>query len=144
MISHVEALVQLEAALASAGFDRANPDPRAAWKAFQRFAATPVRVADDAFLFQCGVYDFTGRSQFHWGFTRQFTHEEDGDYEGMEHVELNLLYDTAPELMEFETTLWSYDFATLEEWVKAVEQLPEFRMALDRNPVGCEVRQEEV
>ena len=144
MLSTDEAKTHLEAALTAAGFDHATPDARAAWRAFRAFAAEPVAAATDGFLFQCGTYDFTGDPRFHWNLTRQFTREEEGEYAGMEQLQLTILYEAAPELAAIETNLWSFDCASTDEWFARVEALPEFRVAADRQPVGCEFFQEEV
>lgn len=144
MISTAETEPHLEAALADAGFDHAHPDPRLAWQAFRAFAAVPVSVAGDDFLFQCGTYDFSGERRFHWNLTRQFTHEEDGEYAGMEQLQLTILYEATPDLASIKTKLWSLDCASAEEWFARVEVLPEFQAVMGRQPVGCEVFQEDV
>jgi hypothetical protein len=134
----------LEAALSEAGFDHAHPDPRLAWRAFRAFASVPVSVANDDLLFQCGTYDFTGESRFHWNLTRQFTHEEDGEYSGMEQLQLTILYEATPDLASVTTNIWSLDCGSVQEWFARVEALPAFQSILDRTPVGCEVFQENV
>lgn len=139
-----DALANLRVVLGSAGFREDAPDPDTAWRAFNAFAAIPVDVSDDALLFECGVFEFTGRPLFHWSLTRQLTHEVRGEHEGMEQVHLAILYEPVPALASLETTLWSYDFPSFAEWARAVEALPEFAAASGHRPAGCELYQEEV
>ncbi len=144
MISTAETEPHLEAALAEAGFDHTHPDPLVAWQAFRAFASVPVSVADDAFLFQCGTFSLTGEPRFEWNLTRQFTHEEDGEYAGMEQLQLTIRYAATPELEPVSTSLWSYDCASVAEWFARVEALPEFQSVIGRQPLDCEVTQEDV
>jgi hypothetical protein len=70
--------------LALAGCDADRPDANLAWRVFTEFAAIPVDCADVALLSYAGTHSFTGRPRFELGFIHQFTHEEDGGYDGME------------------------------------------------------------
>lgn len=144
MITTAEAEPRLRAVLAAAGFDQARPDPRVAWRAFREFAAVPVAAAADDLLFQCGTHDFAGPRRFHWNLTRQFTHEEDGGYAGMEQLQLTILYEPTPDLAAVETNLWSLDCASVDEWFARVEALPEFHAAMSGQPVACEIFQDDV
>jgi hypothetical protein len=144
VISTEETEDGLRAALSAAGFNSASPEPLIAWQAFRAFAAVPVAAASDDFLFQCGVYDFTGVPRFHWNLTRQFTHDENGEYVGMEQLQLTILYEPSQELTAVETNLWSIDCASMDDWFAQVEALPEFRVVAGRRPVGCEIFQENV
>lgn len=126
--------------LREAGFSEQRPDALLAWRVFKEFAEVPVECSEDALLFQCGVYNFTGRDLFHFGFVRQFTFEEDGEYDHMEQLDCSLLFEPDAKLQQLETNLWSYDFSSAEEFFSAVEVLPEFSMALQgRTPVGMEL-----
>lgn len=143
-IRTADALAHLRGALAAAGFRADAPERDAAWRAFLAFATVQVDVADDALLFECGIYGFTGRDLVHWTLTRQFTHEVRGEYEGMEQLSLTLLYEPTEALREVETNLWSYDFAGLDEWRDAVQALPAFAAVAGQQPVGSEIEQSEV
>ena len=143
MISTAETEPFLEAALADAGFRHDAPDARRAWAAFRDFATVPVSVAEDAFLFQCGVRSDTGEERFHWRLTRQFTHEAGSGDEGMEQLSLTLLYEPTPELRALQATLRSDDRASLAGWFARVEALPEFQAVLGLTPTGCELVQHE-
>lgn len=126
--------------LYEAGFSGQQPDALLAWRVFQEFAAVPVDCAEDALLFQCGVYNFTGRELFHCGFVRQFTFEEDGEYDHMEQLDCSILFESDAELHQLKTNLWSYDFDSFQAFFSGVEALREFSVALHgRSPVGAEL-----
>lgn len=145
MIQPSEAEPHYRRMLHEAGFSEQRPDALLAWRVFREFAAVPVECADDALLFQCGVYRLTGRERFHFGFVRQFTFEEDGEYDHMEQLDCTILFEPDAELRQLETNLWSYDFDTVEAFFAAVEALPEFGTPLrGRSAVGMELFQSEV
>lgn len=145
MIPTSQALSTFDRMLAEAGFDRGRPDPVLAWRVFQAFAQIPVDCADDGLLFQCGTYAFTGEPLFHLDFTRQFTHEEDGEYAGMEQLSCTVYYAPTHELGELATNLWSYDCPSLGEFVARVEGLPAFQIPTQRfTPLRAEIDQDEV
>jgi hypothetical protein len=140
MIQSSEAESHYRHMLREAGFSEQRPDALLAWRVFKEFAGVPVECSEDALLFQCGVYGFTGRDLFHFGFVRQFTFEEGGEYDHMEQLDCSLLFEADAELQQLETNLWSYDFSSAEEFFSAAEALPEFSMALQgRTPVGMEL-----
>ena len=142
MISPEEALTRLEGLLADAGYKADAPDPAVAWRVFKQFAELEVECSDDAILWQCGVYDFTGQEEFHWDMTRQFTFEEDGEYDHMEQLNFTILFEPNPELRGFETNAWSFDSPDLQAFFRRVEQLPEFRVPLERHrPRGTQLLQ---
>lgn len=145
MIATSEAISTFDRMLAEAGFDSERPDPLRAWEVFKAFAAIPVECADDGLLFQCGTYTFSGREQFHFNFTRQFTHEEDGEYAGMEQLDCTIYYEPTPELRALQVNIWSYDSVSLAQFFARVEALPEFRLVTGAHtPVRAEVDQENV
>lgn len=140
--SEVEA--QFRAMLSEAGFDEVQPDPLLAWRAFRRFAATPVECTDDALLFQCGVYDFTGRDLFHFDLVRQFSFNEDGEFDHMEQFHCTFFYEPIPELRGFETNLWTCDCAGTDDFFGRVEALPEFQAPQGRVAIRAEIYREQV
>lgn len=146
MISASEALSHLEMRLREEGFDTERPDVSVAWKVFRGFAAVPVEVAEDAFLFECGVYDDRdGVPRFMWSLKRQFTHESDGEHETMEHLHLTFYFPVQDGDAERDAIEWSYDHASLAEFWAHLESAPVFEEGLTRrSPVGFEVFQEEV
>jgi len=145
MIPASEAEPYFRRMLASAGFSDEKPDLLLAWRTFKAFSSVPVDCAEDALLFQCGVYDFTGRELFHFGFVRQFTFEEEGEYDHMEQLDCTLLFEPDLELRQMETNLWSSDFNSAEEFFARVESLAEFQAVLHGHvPTGVELFQSEV
>jgi hypothetical protein len=145
MIQSSEAESHYRHMLREGGFSERRPDALLAWRVFKEFAEVPVECSEDALLFQCGVYDFTGRNLFHFGFVRQFTFEEDGEYDHMEQLDCSLLFEPDAELQQLETNLWSYDFSSAGEFFSGVEALPEFSIGLrGRTPVGMELFHNEV
>lgn len=145
VIATSEALHTLDRMLAEAGFDRDRPDARVALRVFRAFAEVPVACADDSLLFQAGTFAFTGPELFSLYLTRQFTHEEDGEYAGMEQLHCILYYEPAPELRTLDRNLWSTACASLEDFFARVEAMPEFRIpAHGHVPLRVEVEQENV
>lgn len=112
---------------------------------FKDFAQLPVDCAGDALLFQCGTFSFTSEPLFHLNFTRQFMHEEDGEYAGMEQLGCTVYYPPVDELRALGTNLWSLDCASPEEFFVRVEALVEFQIPTTRQtPLRAEVDQERV
>jgi len=145
VIATSEALDQFDRMLTIAGFDSERPDALLAWRVFKEFAAIPVECADDALLFQVGTYSFTGQRLFHLDFTRQFTHEEDGEYAGMEQLHCTVYYAPAPELDALQGDLWSEQGGPLQEFFARVEAMPEFEIPTQsHSPVRAEIDQENV
>lgn len=145
MIQASEAEPHFRRMLHAAGFSEQQPDALLAWRVFQEFAAVPVDCADDALLFQCGVYGNTGHPLFQFGFVRQFTFEEDGEYDHMEQLDCSIHFEPDAELQRLETNLWSYDFDSFRAFFACVEALPEFSAAIrGRSPVGMELYHTEV
>lgn len=146
MLSVNEALSHLEASLRQESFDAKRPDVGVAWSAFRAFGAMPVEVAEDAFLFECGVYDDRdGAPRFMWSLKRQFTHESDSENPTMEHLHLTFYFPVQDGDVERDAIEWSHDHASLAEFWAHLESLPQFKEGLTRSsPVGFEVFQEEV
>lgn len=137
--------MKLENLLNEAYFDFDKPNCYLAWEVFKKYASIIVDCADDAFLFQCGTYTFTGEEMFEFEFVRQFTIEEDEEYEHMEQLSLTLYYIPDEELKGIETNLWSYDFDTIDVFFEAVESMNEFNEIIKNyTPKYCTVAQEEV
>jgi hypothetical protein len=139
------ALDQFDRLLAKAGFDIDHPVPLLAWRTFKEFAGMRFDCAGDSLLFQCGVFRFTGTELFHFDFTRQFTHEEDSEYAGMEQLHCTIYYTPTPDLRGLDTNLWSHDCSSLDDFFRRVEQLPEFNLPLRSHvPLRAELDQEDV
>ena len=145
MIDAKEAKEVLIKMLNECSFNFDSPNSKLAWQVFKKFYNTKVDCFDDALLFQCGVYNFTGEDLFHFEFVRQFVFEEDGEYDHMEQLMLTLYFKPNTELKELEKNLWSYDCKSIEDFFIKVEKMNCFKILIE-NYVSfkCEIEQEEI
>jgi hypothetical protein len=141
-----QALPTLKRMMVESGVDSQKPVPRAGWEVFKRFAARPVYCASDGLLFQCGVYEFTGKPMFHFDFVRQFRIEKDGDYDHMQQLHIEFLFEPTPQTGEMHFDKWSFDFRSLEEWFRFIEARPEFRDVIESTaqPASVKLYQEKI
>lgn len=139
-----EAEGRLNEMLAAAGFSFEAPDPKLGWNVFKRFCAVAVHDVEDGVLWQIGCYDFTGEMRCHLDFVRQFSFDEDGEYDHMEQLHLEFTSQPTAVLRSLERNAWAFDHASLDAFFVAVESLPEFRTALDHTEWLVNVRQEQV
>ena len=109
MIKSSEAKDKLIKMLKESNFDFEKPNPKLAYQTFKTFSDIKVDCEDDALLFQCGVYDFTGEDLFYFEFVRQFIFKVDGEVDYMEQLIFTLYYMPNSELENLETNLWTYD-----------------------------------
>lgn len=145
MIPIDQAELRLATLLAEHGFDADRPDVALAIRALRVFAAEPVDAAGDALLFQTGVFPNIGEPDFQLDFTRQFEIETDGEYDGMQQLHLTFYFAATPELAALQTTLWSCDCDSIDDFFARVETLPEYRTPLGGyRPLRFEMFQEEV
>lgn len=142
MIKVNEAKEVLINMLIESGFDFNNPNSELAWIVFKKFFSIKVDCTDDALLFQCGVYNFTGEDLFHFEFVRQFIFEIDKDYDHMEQLRLTIYFKPKKELQELKTNLWSYDCSSIDEFF---EKIRCFELSIDKCvPLKAEVEHEKV
>ncbi|KGK81027.1 hypothetical protein [Clostridium sp. HMP27] len=145
MIEVYEAEGVLSEMLSESGFDINNPNPKLAWETFKKFSKVKIDCADDSLLFQCGVYEFTGKELFHFEFVRQFSIEEGGEYDHIEQLMLTIYFKPNAELKELETNLWTYDFNSIDQFFNEVEKMDYFKIPIEKHvPFQAEVEQEEV
>jgi hypothetical protein len=145
VIATQQTLETLDRMLREAGFDSELPDPLVALRVFRAFAEIPVECADDRFLFQVGIYSVSAPEQFSLDLTRQFAHEEDGEYIGMEQLHCTIYYEPTAELRTLENNLWSSECASVAEFFERVAEMPEFQIPLrSRTPLRADIAQEEV
>lgn len=138
--------------LADAGFAVERPDAATAWSAFKAFAARPVAAAapfvldHDMCFFQAGVHDWGGGRNFEWGFTRQFSIDnEHGVYDHMEQLELTLLYDPEDPVLKGLSEDGVHSGPDLAEWAREVEALAAFAVpATKAAPRGMRLAHGEV
>jgi hypothetical protein len=143
MISANRAKVELIKMLRESGFNFDSPDPKLAWEIFKNFFSTKVDCADDALLFQYGVYRDDG--SFEFDFTTQFIFEEDGEYDRMEQLHLTFYYRPNKELEDLNAHIWTYDCDSINEFFSRVENMNNFKTLIEKYvPIRCEIAQEQV
>lgn len=145
MLTTDDALVGLETCLERAGFDAHTPDVALALRAFREFAAMPVEVHDDSFIFECGVFDDReGDPRFMWSLRRQFAHEPYDGNQIVEHLQLNCYFALEDGDTKRSTLESSYDHSSVEAFWTHVGALPSFDAGLSRGqPLSFEVFQQE-
>jgi hypothetical protein len=115
------------------------------WDVFKGFCKEPVEGEEDKeILFECGVYNFTGKELFHFGFVRQFSIYEDDEYDHMKQLHCEFLFKPTEELRTLEATEWSMDYDDLDVFLNHIENLQEFKVPLKLKPIKSEIYQEEV
>lgn len=114
------------------------------WNLFKDYCGINVLCNDEALLFQCGVFNFTGEDLFYVDFVRQFIVEEDGEYSYMEQLHCELTFKPSGSLQNLEKNLWSYD--TENNYIKFFEQvegLEEFELITNHLKIeSLEIKQE--
>jgi hypothetical protein len=146
-----EAEQTLKEMLGAAGVDVGAPEPMVTWRVFRQFAELPVEdVASedgDMCLFQWGTYDWGGGrgERFEINFLRQFTIEDDGEYDHMEQLHCTF---------EFEPTEALRGLGSGEHWIAGdladglgrVEALPIFAVLREPSvpPSAARIKQEQV
>ena len=136
------------------GYGHSRGDVRAAWQAFEDFAATPVRASDlarddaaEGLLYEYGVYDFGApwHETFQLDWTRQFATRDDDTWQVRltVHLPIDTFGRPAPE-----DTLWSWDAAKRagragqhRAWERRVAASTVFKQVLQRHlrPIGYEL-----
>jgi len=141
-----EALPTLKQMMAEVGLDSTQLEPQQAWEVFKRFAARPVECASDGLLFQCGVYDFTGKPMFHFDFVRQFTIEKRGDCDHIEQLHIEFLFEPTQQVRDMRFNKWSFDFQSLDEFFRFIEAHQEFRATIESavRPAHVKLYQERI
>ena len=120
-------------------------DIKKVWKTFKDFCKETVEGEDDKeVLFQCGVYDFTGKDLFYFDFVRQFTIYEKDEYSHMEQLHCEFLFEPTEELSKLEVAEWSMDYDDIDEFFDHIENLQEFIVPLNLKPIKLEISQEEI
>lgn len=145
MLFEPKAVRELNTLLNRAGFKDDDPDINILWEVFKKFSEVKFNAADDALLFECGTYNFTGEDLFHWGLVRQFSFERRGEYDHMEQLHIEITFDPEEDLLAFQDTVWTYDFKSLDEFFEAVEKLESFNYPWKKyKPRGVRIFQERV
>ena len=124
------------------GLDFSEPDPLLAWEVFKQFVQLPLSQAGvtDGVLFQCGVFDFTGKALFYLDFVRQYEFSDvHGGYDHIEQVHCELTAFPAVELKQLRTNLWAEECSSLQDFFRQVESLREFQVAVQHSPYVLDI-----
>jgi len=145
VIKSVEAISYVEKMLKKAGYNFDNPDPELAWNVFKEFfLKTEVECTEDALLFECGTYDFTGEDLFYLVFVRQFSlndHEE--EYDHTEQFHFIIYYKACEELEKLKISKWSFDCNSFDEYFQYIESLEAFKVPLEKYvPINSTINHE--
>ena len=120
-------------------------DIKKGWETFKEFCKEPVEGEEDKeILFECGVFDFTGEELFHFDLVRQFTVYEEDEYSHMEQLHCEFLFKQTDELRKLEISEWSMDYDDIDDFFNHIENLQEFKILLNFNPIKLEIYKEEV
>ena len=145
MLKPAETGETFEAMLRKAGFDAGRPDLKTVWHVFTDFLRMEVDCAEDICFFECGVNDFSGESLFYLDLVRQFEIEEEGEYDHTEQVHFEAQFKPESELESIEESFWSNDYDSVDEFIREVEELPEFKALMEKYvPLKVEIYQEEI
>ena len=120
-------------------------DIKKVWETFKAFCKEPVEGEEDKeILFQCGVYEYTGK-KFYFDFVRQFSIlDEEDEYSHMEQLLCSFEFEPTDELRKFQVTKWSMDFEGIDEFFNHIESLQEFKVPLNLKPIKSEIYQTKV
>ena len=136
---------RLLALLQTHGAVGSNVAPAAAWEAFKAYGREVAGQRGVGLLFQVGTYSFTGEPLFYFDPVCQFELvDEEEEHEGFEQLHCELSCHPRPELAAVEGNLWSFNFASAEDFYRAVEALPEFQAALQQPIYHLSVTHESV
>jgi len=117
-----------------------NNDITKVWEAFKAFSKEPIEGEEEKeLLFQCGVYDFTGQEFFHYDFVRQFSIYENDEHPHMEQLHCEFFFKPTDELRKLEVAEWSMDYDDLDDFFNHIENLQEFKIPLNLNPIKSEI-----
>lgn len=144
MLKTNEAKGALNKMLRDAGFNIKKPDLTLIISIFKEFSKVDIDCSSDAFLFQCGVYNFTGEELFYWDIVRQFEIEVDNEYDHMEQLHFEVKFIPTQDLRKFNITKWSFELES-DEYFSMVESLEEFTVPFKEYiPKSIAIYQEEV
>ncbi len=107
MITVSEARKTLEDLLQKSGYEEAAPEVNAILDVFKKFSEIKVDCSHDDFLFQCGIFDFTGERLFYWDIVRQFMVEKNKVYSHMEQLHYEVKFEPVAELEDYLAVEWS-------------------------------------
>jgi len=131
IISSREAKLYLETELEKEGFFTDSKNWEKAWSAFKCFSNYQIECANDDFLWQTGVYNFTGKEEFSCEIVRQFSHvDSNGIHTHMEQLSLTFYYNSNELLSQLKGNVWSIDFDSNDAFFLHVEGLDSFNVPM--------------
>ncbi len=139
-----QAEARLNKLLIREGMDITCPNPFTALKAFKEFAKETVECAEDLLMFQCGVFNLTGKRLFHLVFVRQFTIEEEGECDRLVQLYVEFTCKPNESLTPLSTILWAEESTSMELYFERIENSTEFSTAIVESTWDCKVHQEAV
>jgi hypothetical protein len=139
-----QAEARLNKLLIREGMDITCPNPITALKAFREFAKETVDCAEDLFMFQCGVFSLTGETLFHLVFVRQFTIEEEGEYDQLAQLYIEFTCKPNESLTALSIILWAEESTSMELYFERIENSTEFSTAMAEPIWDYKVHQEAV
>ncbi|MGD0517691.1 MAG: hypothetical protein ABSA26_09170 [Thermoguttaceae bacterium] len=142
IITHAKA--RLNKLLIREGMDITCPNPFQALKAFRAFAKETVECAEDLFMFQCGVFSFSGERLFHLVFVRQFIIKEEGRCDNKVQLYIEFTCKPNESLTALSTIIWAEEFTSMELYFERIENSTEFSTAMVESTWDCKVHQEAV
>ena len=118
----------LRGMLKERGFLPKEPDVLVAWETFKAMCDVSFDCSEDELLFEAGIYDYSGKEMFCLSIVRQFTIiEEEGEYDYIEQLHMDFLYEPEEMLRDLSETIWTYDFDDdFGKFFDAVERCPAF------------------
>ena len=119
-----------------------QPNALKIWDVFKAFAHVAFASVEDGYLFECGM-PLNESDPFYLNFTRQFTVEDDGEYDHLEQLTCHLTYQRDNRLETLHIGLWSFGFANVTEYFTHVEGLPEFAaLTVTHTPINVDIFQD--
>ena len=136
---------RLEALLEQHGCPKSRASGQTAWRAFKTYGSEVFGQSGVGLLFQSGIYTFTGTPQFYFDPLCQFeVLDHEGEHDHFEQLHCELTCEPHEHLTTAKAEMWSFDFATAEDFFSAVESLPAFQLALKQTDYNVAVTHEEV
>jgi len=139
-----QAKARLNKLLIREGININCPHPLIALKAFKAFAKETVECAEELFMFQCGVFNLTGKRLFYLVFVRQFTIEEEGGCDQLAQLYIEFTCKPNESLTALSTILWAEESTSMELYFERIENSTEFSTAMVESTWDCKVHQEAV
>jgi hypothetical protein len=139
-----QAKARLNKLLIHEGININCPHPLMALKAFKAFAKESVECAGELYMFQCGVFSFSGKRLFYLVFVRQFTFYKKLGRD--QNVQLYIEFTCEPNesLTPLSTILWAEDLSSMELYFEKIENSNEFNTAITESSWDCKVHQEAI